>query len=151
MLSDKFRELEFEQESFAQLDDMVEREYRMMEEQFTMDADEELVMVEDLDDFETVNDWYAADNLIYGEDEDSMLDEITLRIHQEEIHRVIEKKLAKMPLFKRTVMDLYLINQMTAGEIAEVKQISVTEVEAVVREVNQELKRELTDLIDIHS
>jgi DNA-directed RNA polymerase specialized sigma24 family protein len=147
LLSEKFRELEFEQESFTQLDSIVEHEYRMMEERFTVDADQELVMEEELEGFEQVKDWYAADNLIYGEDEDTLLDEITLQIHQEEIHRAIEKKLTKLPLFKRTVMDLYLINQMTAGEIAEVKQISVTEVEAVIREVNQELIRELSGLV----
>jgi DNA-directed RNA polymerase specialized sigma24 family protein len=45
-------------------------------------------------------------------------------------------------------MDLYLINQMTAEEIAEVKQISIGEVEAVIREVNQELKKELSSLVN---
>jgi DNA-directed RNA polymerase specialized sigma24 family protein len=147
LLAEKFRELEFEQERFAQLDDIVESEYKMMEERYTVDADQELVMEEDLDEFDQVKDWYAADNLMYGENEDSLLDEITLHIHQKEIHRIIEKKLAKLPLFKRTVMDLYLINQMTAEEISEVKQIPMPEVEAVIMEVNQELKKEFSVLL----
>jgi len=41
-------------------------------------------------------------------------------------------------------MDLYLINQMSVEEIAEIKQISVTEVEAVIREVNAGLIKNST-------
>ncbi len=147
MLTRKFREIEFEKKRFAQLDEFVEREYQSLVERFTVDAEREIVMEEDLEDPEQISDWYAADNLVYGEDENSLLDDITLNINQREIHMVIEKHLAKLPLFKRTVMDLYLINQMTAEEISEVKQISLTEVDAVIREVNQDLKRELSFLI----
>lgn len=147
ILAKKFRELEFEQEHFTQLEELVENEYRMMEERLTADADQEVILEEELEEPFQANDWYTADNLIYGEDENTLLDEVTLKLHQKEIHRLIEKELSKWPLHKRTIMDLYLINQMTVEEIAEVKQFHVTEVESVIREVNQQLKKELAFLI----
>lgn len=147
ILTAKFRELEFEHEHFAQLEDLVENEYRQMEERITVDADQEVVLEEELEEQDDMNERYAADNLIYGEDENSLLDEVTLKLHQDDIHRFIEKELRKWPVHKRTIMDLYLINQMTVEEIAEVKQFQVSEVESVIREVNQHLKRELAFLI----
>ncbi len=147
ILAGKFRELEFEQEHFAQLDDLVENEYRQLEEHMTADADQELVLEEDLEEEDLVHERYSADNLMYGEDENSLLDEVTLHLHQDEIHRLIEKALAKLPVHQRTIMDLYLINQMTAEEIAEVKQFPLSDVESVIGEVNRQIKVELSDLI----
>jgi len=147
ILEEKFRELEFEQEHFANLEHLVENEYHQMEERMTADADQEVVLEEDLEEEPGVNDLYAADNLIYGEDENSLLDEVTLHLHQEEIHRLIEKTLTKLPVHQRTIMDLYLINQMTAEEIAEVKQFPISDVESVIGEVNRQIKEELSFLI----
>jgi DNA-directed RNA polymerase specialized sigma24 family protein len=146
ILQEEFREIEFEEDNFEQLDRLVDAEYRSMEETITMDAENEVVLMEDLDDYEQIAERYAAEGLNYEEDENSLLDEITLRLNLEEIHSFIEKELAKYPLFKRTIMDLYLINQMSVEEISEIKRISATEVEAVIREVNAELKRKLAFL-----
>jgi len=44
-------------------------------------------------------------------------------------------------------MDLYLIGQLSVDEIADTKWISVSEVEEIVREVNQDLKKKLAILI----
>ncbi|HER08782.1 MAG TPA: hypothetical protein ENO20_07705 [Bacteroides sp.] len=147
ILEEKFRELEFEETHFEQLDKLVDAEYRSLEESFTVDAENEIIPLEEIDGYEEMTDMYSAEDLIYGEDENSFLDEITLRINQEEIHALIEKELAKLPVFKRTIMDLYLVNQMTVQEIAGIKQISDTEVEAVIREVNTGLKRKLSFLL----
>lgn len=63
------------------------------------------------------------------------------------IHRFIEKELAKLPVYKRTIMDLYLIEQLTIPEIAIVKKLSEPEVEAVVKEVGSVLKQGLSKII----
>ncbi|HDS07765.1 MAG TPA: hypothetical protein ENO05_09075 [Bacteroides sp.] len=147
ILKEKFREIDFEESHFEQLDRLVDAEYQSLEEGFTVDAENEIIPVEELDDAGQVPDRYSAEDLIYGEDEESLLDEITLRLNQEEIHTFIERELAKLPVFKRTIMDLYLVNQMTVEEIAGIKQVSETEVEAVVREINADIKRKLAFLI----
>ena len=43
-------------------------------------------------------------------------------------------------------MDLYFLEQMTAEEIAHIKGISVSEVEAVINEVISQLKKKLSFL-----
>ncbi len=148
LLEKKFREVEFEREYLSELDHLVEAEYGSLEESFTVDGDLEIVPLEELNDFPEPTDWYAADDLIYEEDEDSLLNKLTLQLHQRDIHRVMEKELAKLPLKERTIMDLYLIDQMSPQEIAEIKGIPRDEVEQVVRNVNIRLKKSLSILME---
>jgi len=128
LLQQKFREMEFEKRHFQNLAALVEAEYKSLEE---------------LQDSSGPDDWYSADNLLIGEDEDTLLDEITLKMNQKEIHLLMEKELAKLPVLSRTIMDLYLINQMNVEEIAGIKKISSEEVEKVVREVSRNLTNKL--------
>jgi len=103
--------------------------------------------MEEMDDYQSGSERYAADDLIFGENEDSLLDEITLQLNQKEIHLLIEKELAKLPVFKRTIMDLYLISQMSAEEIAALKGISPREAWDIIRAVNKDLVKKLAVLI----
>lgn len=147
LLRELFNEISFENQHFQDIEKIVESEYRSMEEKFTVNADQEIIPVEELDEFDGNRDLYAADDLFLGEDEDSLLDEITLELNQKEIHFLIEKELAKLPIFKRTIMDLYLISQMSVEEIAEMKEVRPGEVENVIHEINKDLKRKLSLMI----
>lgn len=134
LLENLLKEVEFEKSHFKDLDSFVESEYRMLDEAYAFAADE----------FDSMADYYSADDLIIGDDETSLLDEITLQLNQKEIHLIIEKELAKLPIFKRTILDLYLINQMSVEEIAEMKEMPPLEVDAVIQEVNKDLVRKLS-------
>lgn len=147
LLAKLFREVEFEKTHFKDLGKIVESEYRSLQDAFTIDAEQEIIPMEELDEYHRKPDWYAADDLIFGEDEDSLLDEITLHVNQKEIHMLIEKELAKLPIFKRTIMDLYLINQLSVEEIAAMKEISTGKVEDIIEDINKDLKRKLAVMI----
>jgi DNA-directed RNA polymerase specialized sigma24 family protein len=147
LLEKLFRELEFEKNHFQDLERIVETEYQSQKEEYTEDGEEDIIPVEEWDEYQKMPDWYAADDLIFGEDENSLLDDITLKLNQKEIHELIEKELAKYPAFKRTIMDLYLLGQFSVEEIAETKWISVSEVEEIIHEVNQDMKKKLALLI----
>ncbi|MFW5752343.1 MAG: hypothetical protein ACOCW8_03290 [bacterium] len=145
-LADKFQEIEFEKKHFDRIENIVENEYKSLEEEFTIDAEFEIIPVEELDEY-IDNVAYTANHLYYNEEETSLLDDLILKLKDENIHEIIEKELAKLPVLKRTVMDLFLIGQMNVQEIAKIKGISETEVEAIIREVNNHLKRKLSFLL----
>jgi DNA-directed RNA polymerase specialized sigma24 family protein len=132
VLEEQLRELDFEKKYFEELESFIEQED---------------IPVEEVEDFSSMADWYSARSLFQADNEDSILDELTLKLNQDEIHRAIEYELAKLPFFKRTIMDLYLINQMAVEEIAELKGITVTEAEAVIREVSGTLVRKLSSML----
>jgi ribosome-associated translation inhibitor RaiA/DNA-directed RNA polymerase specialized sigma24 family protein len=147
LLERKFNELRFEKENFERLESLVEAEYESLEESFTVDAEEEIIPMEEQDGYEQIADTYVAHDLFVGEDENSLLDEITLKVNQAQIHGIIEMELSKLPLLKRTIMDLYLINQMTIDEISSIKNISGAEVESVLDEVCSDLKLKLISML----
>ncbi len=136
----------FEEQKLNHLPDIVEDNYKDMQEDFTVDADQELTLVEELENHLEPKDQYNLYDLLYEEDEETMLDEIALQYNREEINSIIEKELAKLPVFKRTIMDLYLLSQMNIHEIAQIKGVSKEKVDEVITEVSQELRTRLISM-----
>jgi DNA-directed RNA polymerase specialized sigma24 family protein len=146
-LAEKFHEQEFENAHFDSINSIVETEYQSLEEEYTIDADYDIVPVEELDEYEASHPFYSANQLEYTIDEHYLLDDLILKMNEKDIHRLIEKELMKLPVLKRTIMDLYLLEQMTAEEIAHIKGLSFSTVEAVINEVISQLKKELSFLV----
>jgi DNA-directed RNA polymerase specialized sigma24 family protein len=146
-LAEKLNEVVFETENFERIENVLEREYNSLEEEFTIDADYDLIPLEELDDYEDQHPVYSVNQLKYGMDEHYFLDDLITKMNEKEIHEIIEKELMKLPLLKRTIMDLYLLEQLTADEISKIKAIPVSEVEAIVNEVDNQLKEKLSFLV----
>lgn len=143
-LAEKFQELEFENEHFDRIENILEAEYQSLVEEYTIDADYNIVAVEELDEYEDPHPLYSVNQLEYRVDEIDLLDDLILKMNEKDLHAMIEKELMKFPVLKRTIMDLYLLEQMAAEEIANIKGISVSEVEAVINEVICQLKKKLS-------
>lgn len=146
ILERQFREIEFERDNLERLTEIVEAEYAGGEEEYTIDAEEEIIPLEELDEYDRQSDLNMATGL-YAEDEDSLLDELTLKINRQEINRILEKELAKLPVFERSIMDFFLINQMSAYEIAEIKKIPEPEIEELTGRLSRDLKEKLEHAI----
>lgn len=142
ILREKLKEIEFEKENFLRLAEIVDAEYASMEENFTVDAEEEIIPLEELDEYENQSDLSMA-TILYEEDEDSILDELTLNINKNDIRGLLEQELTKLPVYERTIMEYYLINQMSIHEIAEIKKFPENEIEKVIHRVCADLKEGL--------
>jgi DNA-directed RNA polymerase specialized sigma24 family protein len=146
-LAEKLEELEFENKHFASLEKFVEKEYQSLEEGFSVDAEFELVPLEELDEYEDNRNVFSVNDFPFYKEDLDLQDEITLHLDKDVIHDIIDKELVKLPMLKRTIMELFLVEQMTVGEIAGIKDVSETAVEAVIREVNSHLKKKLSFLL----
>jgi len=74
--------------------------------------------------------------------------DIMLTLNRDEINAIIQKELLYLPVIKRTILDLYLIEQFSVGEIASIKKLSEIEVEAIIREVTLSLKKKLVKTLE---
>ncbi len=146
VLEKLFKEIEFEKEHIERIAEIIDAEYARLEERYTIGAEKELIPLEEIEEYDHQSELRMATSL-YEDDEESFLDELTLKINKEEINRIIEKELAKLTVLERTVMDLYLINQMSVHEIAGVKKISESEIAGVTERVSRELKLKLTSFM----
>lgn len=146
-LDQKFKELEFEKENFERIENIVDREFELLEEKYTVDAEDEIVPLEDIDHDIAQPDIYMVNDLFLEDSENNLLNDLTLKFNQEEIHGIIEVELAKLPLKKRTIMDLFLINQMTVEEISDIRNCPLKEVDKIVKEVSKDIKKKLSFLL----
>lgn len=145
-LADKFQEMEFEKKNFDRIENILETEYREMEEDYTVDGDFDIVPMEELDDYEAPHPVYSVNHLEYDPDEHSTLDDLILKMSDKELHNAIEKDLMKLSMLKRTIMDLYLLEHMNYQKIATIKGIPILEVEKIIIEVSSYLKKSLLAL-----
>jgi len=146
-LAEKFEELEFENEHFVSLEKFVEKEYQSFEEGFSVDAEFEIVPLEELDDYEDSRNIFSVNDFEFTIEDLLLQDEIALNLDKDVVHDIIDKELVKLPVFKRTIMELFLVEQMTVKEIAGIKGVSETAIEAVIKEVNSLLKKKLSFLL----
>ena len=128
------------------LAEIVDAEYAGLDEEYTVDAEEEIIPLEEIDEYESHSDLGMA-TFLYQEDEESLLDQLTLKINKQEINRLLEGEITKLPVSERTIMELYLINQMTVNEISEIKGIPVSEIEDLTDRVGRDIKQKLAFLM----
>lgn len=148
LLNEKLKEAEFERNHMEQLENLEKIQFEDMEETFSVDAEYEIVPAEDLDDYKLSVEKYTANDLFVSEDEESILSDIILTFNRDEINAIIQKELLYLPVIKRTILDLYLIEQLSVEEIASIKKLSEIEVEAIIREVTLSLKKKLVKTLE---
>lgn len=146
-LAGLFQEIKFEKEHFERLEHYVEAEYQSNRVLFTFDAEQKIIPTDELDGHPEHPEVNLSNDLFVGETENSLLDGITLKINQTQINHLIQKEIAKLPLNKRTTMELFLIDQMTVDEIASIKKQTQAEVEGLIKEVSEDLKGRLLALL----
>lgn len=144
LLDEKLNEYQFNKEKLVRLDNILEKERKTFDEEFTIDADEEIIPVEELDEFAPGSDEYSIYELLFNEDEESLLEEITFKLNQEKIQKIIHLELAKLPENERSILDLFLIDQLTEEEIAEIKNLPTNEVSKIISEKTQQIKQSLS-------
>jgi hypothetical protein len=126
---------------------ILEDELKQLEENFTMDADNDLIMNEDLDDISYhLNDKEAA-SLPYDEEEEGVkvlfgLD-MTEEQHDWEDRREIRKLYYKLPLNTSNIVDLYILGKLSFAEIASVLKIEIVEVKEIMNFVKETFRKQM--------
>ena len=120
-------------------------ETREMEEDYTVDADGDLVLVEDLDDISYHQDEYKDRILLL---ENQQIDELADSFELSEKHKLgeserklIGKAYTDLPELTRSVTDHYVFAKLTEGQIAEVHRISVEAVREILQKVRIRFRR----------
>ncbi len=130
------------------LEDILKDEIRMMDEipQITVDADGDILLVEELDDAE----WEPPEPKILLLEE-SFEDELlkTLGVEPEPVKESVQQRTQlahlyhQLPEQTRILLDLWTRGQLSPEEIAQVQGVTVAQVEAVLERVRVEFRRRL--------
>jgi len=126
---------------------ILEDELKQLEENFTMDADNDLIMNEDLDDISYhLNDKEGV-SLPYDEQEEGV--KVLFGLDTSETdgfwqdRKEIRKLYYKLPLTTSNIVDLYILGKLSFAEIASILKTEMAEVKEIVNFVKETFRKQM--------
>ncbi|MEX2513044.1 MAG: hypothetical protein WD398_09070 [Cyclobacteriaceae bacterium] len=143
-LAKALEEIRFEKEHFLTLHRFENREILEMEEKFTIDADGDLIMIEELDEVSYQSKQYDPEAVFLMDEEAPMEIENILRQYDKVfIQQIIRKLLVNLAERERTVFDLFWLEGMDLDQIATIRRIPEDEVASLLKKVTLCIKEGL--------
>jgi len=126
---------------------ILEEELKQLEEIFTVDAGNELIMNEELDDISYHQNDHRQSGLPYDNAEEnvlSFLDIGDIRLLEDRKKKNnLNKMYFKLPLQTSNVVDLYILGKLNLQEIATILNIKIIEVKRIVDYVKDKFQKHL--------
>ncbi len=148
-IADEVLEETLEEESFYKqramdLDLLEQMELSDLEEVFTIDAEGELIMIEDLDDI-SYHPAKSYDTLAILQDHSTIyeVEQALLRYDRDLLQMEIRRLLLQLPEVERTVFDLFWLEGMDIEQIAAIRDVSKQEITEMLKEVTLQVKHRL--------
>ena len=126
---------------------ILEEELRQLEENFTMDADNDLVMNEDLDDISYHLNDREAPSLPYDDKEEGVKVLFGLSMDEQDLFRQHRKQIRKLyyklPLSTSNIVDLYILGKLGFSEISSILDTEIAEVKEIVDFVKETFRKQI--------
>ena len=138
----------FKSESFHKntisTDSILKEELHSLEEPYTVNADMEYIMSEDLEDISYKQDDGYAHLFLYADKEVSILKAFNLN-HTPTKHtkKLFSKFYSWFPLATSNIIDLYVFGNLNYEEIAKIEHLEVTDVEQIFETVKNQFRQNL--------
>ncbi len=124
--------------------DILEEELDDLEENYTMDADWDFVMNEDLNDISYKQDHKHKHLFLYDDHENSVLNAFELEeINSNKSSQLLGSLYSWLPLNVSNIIDLLIFGKLSFEEISKVKNIELKRVEHIYEEVKNKFKDHL--------
>jgi DNA-directed RNA polymerase specialized sigma24 family protein len=126
---------------------ILEEELKQLEENFTTDGGNDLVMNEELDDISYHQNDSRPKELPYDEEEEGVKTFLGLdKVKQFEAYddrNTLRKVYYKLPVNTSNIVDLYILGKLSFNEIAGILKMEVGEVKEIVSFVRETIKNQL--------
>jgi len=131
---------EFDEVFFENIDDFTKPELDAMEEKFTTDGDGDLIMLDELDDISYRNKQHVLNHVFVEDDNNEMIAKLDKEWGEENIRRHANMVLHHLPLPMRVVFEMATQHDLTAEEIAMIRNQSLEEVQELLKNARNALK-----------
>lgn len=120
-------------------EELVNKELGQLEEEYTIDGGGDLIMKDELDEFDT--DLGVEEIILASKGENDFIDE--LDISKAQLKEKIYDELIKLPLRYQSIYDLYFFEHREIGDIAKIKKMKPIEIEAIIISIKDLLSEKL--------
>jgi RNA polymerase sigma factor (sigma-70 family) len=150
--ADKLLEAKLEEEdgmeNYENVEQIRKRERKGIEEEFSVDAEGDYMMLEEMDDPTYRNYDRALQDYPYSfhvisdndETEQSILERLDEDLTEEELNERIHHALSKLPRIQQEVYDLYYLEDLNTKQIAQIKDMEESEIVSLINQVREYLK-----------
>jgi len=126
---------------------ILEEELALMEEKFTVDADWDLIMNEELDDISYHQDDFGPSLLESDEVQQNIADFLEMKdkafLEDEKKQNLLRKMYRTLPLQTSNVVDLYIIGRLNLQEISIILNSEIIELKRIIDFVKDNFKKRL--------
>ena len=126
---------------------ILEEELKQLEENFTMDAGNDLIMNEELDDISYHQNDHERPELPYDDAQDIVLAFLEINdaalFENYKNKNMLEKMYDLLPVQTSNVVDLYILGKLNLQEIATILKIEIVEVKRIIDSVKETFKKHL--------
>jgi DNA-directed RNA polymerase specialized sigma24 family protein len=143
VLQEYMDDQEFDHLFFTDLEQYTSKEWKEMEEQYSIDADGDLMMLEEFDDPAYGTSDMTDGQIFSVETEQELNAKIDKDISAERKQRHMELVLGKLSLPMRTIFELEIRNGCSPMEIARLRNMELHEVESQLKTTRDILRRSL--------
>lgn len=115
------------------------------ETSFSIDAEGELVPLEEFDDPVYLHNMYQVEDIFSDKRDEAeyIRQQIDKKMTREEFHNRVSAELIRLPFFKRSVFDLYILDRFDRAEIAEIKKCTEDEIDRALIEARSLLRERI--------
>ncbi|THD67888.1 hypothetical protein E7Z59_09570 [Robertkochia marina] len=127
--------------------DILKKELNSLEEKFFMDADEDTLMSDELDDISYHQQDQQKDVFLYDDAEKNIIRTLELSNSERDLDKserlLLNKIYTWLPRKTSNVLDLYVFGKMSVDEIAEIKEVDPEEIHQLMRAVRKSFRKNL--------
>jgi DNA-directed RNA polymerase specialized sigma24 family protein len=124
---------------------LLDEELKQLEENFTVDADNDLIMDEDLDDISYHQNDHELHSLANDGSQENVLElldiEDTTTFDKMENMNVFDRMYKMLPLQTSNVVDMYILGKLNIREISLILNVNILEVKRIIDFVKENIKK----------
>lgn len=139
LLEEAIEEEEYDDLFLRNIDEYSKPEWDEMQEKYSVEADGDLVMKEDLDDISYHHTEYLLNHVFVEDNEKELIEKLDSTLSKEDINRHIAMVLHNLPQPMQTAFELFTKQSFTLSEIAEIMKRDIKEVEKLLNEARKGL------------
>ncbi|QXP64534.1 MULTISPECIES: RNA polymerase sigma factor [unclassified Polaribacter] len=143
LLEDVIVEEEFNELFFKNIDDYSKPDWDEMQEEFSIDGEGDLLLLEEIDDVTYSDNEYSLDHVFVEDDEKDLVDKLDTQLGEDKVNAHIELVLHNMPVAMRIVFYLFTNQKLKIEEIAEIQKKSIPEIEKLLSDAKKAIQRSL--------
>jgi len=143
LLEDVIVEEEFNELFFKNIDDYSKPEWDEMQEEFSIDGEGDLLLLEEIDDVTYNEKEYCLEKVFVEDDEKELVEKLDTQLGEDKVNEHIEMVLHNMPAAMRIVFYLFTNQKLKIDEIAEIQKKSIPEIEKLLSDAKKVIQRSL--------